>query len=522
MIAGGFVYTSSENHAQMIKMSRLNLHLLFLAFGIGANIASAQTFVTLHSFNGADGWYPYAGLVQATNGDLYGTTVTDSYGTVFKITLSGTLTTLSTFCQSGCAVGTYPAGALVQATNWDLYGTTVLGGTGAYCSVPGGCGTVFKITPSGTFTTLYSFCSQAGCVDGVAPEAALVQAANGELYGTTQFGGANCQPRGCGTIFKITPTGTLTTLYSFCSQNGCSDGEFPYYPLVQAANGDFYGTTAGGGANNSCGTGQNGPGCGTVFKVTPGGILTTLYSFCSESGCTDGANPYAGLIQASAGYFYGTTTFGGGTDCPAPPGVAGCGTIFKIEPNGGLTTLYRFCTQAGCPDGAYPQGALVQTANGDLYGTTGIGGANGAGGTIFKITPTGSQTTLYSFCAQSGCADGEYPPAGLIQGTNGKFYGTTYFGGADNFGTVFALGAGEAPFVETRPTIGKVGEAVTIVGDKLTGATSVTFNGIPAAFTVDASTAILATVPVGATSGKVQVITPSGMLSSNKAFQVAP
>jgi uncharacterized repeat protein (TIGR03803 family) len=157
-----------------------------------------------------------------------------------------------------------------------------------------------------------------------------------------------------------------------------------------------------------------------------------------------------------------------------------------------------------------------------LYGTTGIGGANGAGGTIFKITPTGSQTTLYSFCAQSGCADGEYPPAGLIQGTNGKFYGTTYFGGADNFGTVFALGAGEAPFVETRPTIGKVGEAVTIVGDKLTGATSVTFNGIPTAFKVDASTAILATVPAGATSGKVQVITPSGMLSSNKAFQVAP
>jgi uncharacterized repeat protein (TIGR03803 family) len=188
----------------------------------------------------------------------------------------------------------------------------------------------------------------------------------------------------------------------------------------------------------------------------------------------------------------------------------------------GLVYTDRFCTQAGCPDGAYPQGALVQTANGDLYGTTGIGGANGAGGTIFKITPTGSQTTLYSFCAQSGCADGEYPTAGLIQGTNGKFYGTTYFGGADNFGTVFALSTVQAPFVETRPTIGVAGEVVTIVGYELAGATSVTFNGIPAAFKVDASTAITTSVPAGATSGKVQVITPSGTLSSNKAFHVAP
>jgi uncharacterized repeat protein (TIGR03803 family) len=172
-------------------MSRLSFPLLFLAFGIAANIVSAQTFTTLYSFSGADGWAPYTGLVQATNGELYGTTVTDAVGTIFKMTPGGTLTTLVNFCQSGCGVvGAYPA-ALVQATNGDLYGTTALGGTGAYCSVAGGCGTVFKMTPSGAFTTLYSFCAQSGCADGLYPGSALVQDANGDFYGTTIDGGAN-------------------------------------------------------------------------------------------------------------------------------------------------------------------------------------------------------------------------------------------------------------------------------------------------------------------------------------------
>jgi uncharacterized repeat protein (TIGR03803 family) len=164
---------------------------------------------------------------------------------------------------------------------------------------------------------------------------------------------------------------------------------------------------------------------------------------------------------------------------------------------------------------------LVAAPSGNVYGSTSTGGANRYG-TIFKITPSGTLTTLYSFCAQSGCADGQSPTATLVQATNGYLYGTTSGGGTNGDGTVFALSTGQAPFVETRPTIGKVGEAVTIIGYGLTDATSVTFNGIPAAFKVDASTAITTSVPAGATSGKVQVITPSGTLSSNKAFQVAP
>lgn len=352
--------------------------------------------------------------------------------------------------------------------------------------------------------------------------AGLIQAANGDLYGTTGYGGANVQSGfgGGGTIFKITPSGTLTTLYKFCSQ-GCIDGELPRTNLVQAADGDLYGTTSTGGiANASCQYGT----CGTIFKVTATGTLTTLHKFCSEAGCADGATPYGGLVQASNGALYGTASTGGISNPSCYYGS--CGTIFKITPDGTLTTIYNFCSLPGCADGFAPQAGLVQAPSGDLYGVMGGGGTYNHG-TVYKITLNGTLTILYSFCSQSGCPDGDGPTA-LIQGTNGIFYGTTYSGGSTNCaagygcGTIFAFSTGQAPFVETRPTIGKVGEAVTILGYKLTGATGVTFNGIPASFTVDASTEITTTVPAGATTGKVQVITPSGALSSNIAFEVAP
>src|ERR1039457_3861221 len=373
-----------------------------------------------------------------------------------------TLTTLYSFCsQSGCPDGDAPYAGLVQAANGDLYGTTY--GSGAN----GDFGTVFKITPAGTLTTLYSFCSQSGCTDGAHLAGGLVQAANGDLYGTTVLGGAN----DAGTVFKITPGGTLTTLYSFCSRSGCTDGAYPVAGVVQAANGDLYGTTPSGGAQL---------GRGTIFKITPGGTLTTLYDFCSQGGtsCTDGAGPQAGLVQAANGNFYGTTESGGRAH--------GGGTVFKITPGGTLTTLYRFCSQSGCPDGSDPVAGVVQAADGDFYGTTSGGGASN-GGTIFKITPGGTLTTLYSFCSQGvypNCTDGAAPEAGLVQDTNGDFYGTTYDGGANYDGTVFRLSVGLGPFVKIRPPYGKVGAAVKILGTNLTGATSVSFNGTAAVFTV--------------------------------------
>jgi uncharacterized repeat protein (TIGR03803 family) len=408
-----------------------------------------------------------------------------------------TLTTLYSFLDSfGSRPPDDPSG-LIQATGGNLYGTTFNGGAN-------GSGTVFRITPSGMLTTLYSFCPLSGCLDGGGPYAGLVQATNGDLYGTTCCYG----PHGAGTagtIFKITPSGTLTTLHSFCSQTGCPDGAGPYGALVQATNGDLYGTTSQSGAY----------GGGTVFKITPSGTLTTLHSFCSQTGCPDGSPP-TGLVQAASGDFYGTTMYGG---------ASGLGTIFRITPSGTLATLYSFvCSQSACPDGTEPSAGLVQATDGNLYGTAN-GGAN-AGGTIFKITPSGTLTTLYSFCFQTGCTDGAYPSAGLVQATNGNFYGTTSEGGiggactGGGCGTVFRLSVGLGPFVITRPTSGEVGAAVMILGTDLTGATSVSFNGTAATFTVVSRSLITTTIPAGATTGFVTVATPTGTLKSNVKFRV--
>src|ERR1022692_2211567 len=465
----------------------------------------AQTLTTLYSFCSqsgcTDGNWPEARLVQATNGDLYGITIyggvapQNNSGTVFKITLGGTLTTLHRFCsQTNCPDGYLPLAALFQAANGDFYGTTYYGGTS------GNYGTVFKITPGGTLTTLHSFCSQTNCTDGEYPFAGLVQATNGDFYGTTR-GGDNKR----GTVFKITPSGTLTTLYRFCSQTSCTDGAEPSARLVQATNGDFYGTTYLGGALNH----------GTVFKITPSGTLTTLYRFCSLTHCADGYHPEAALVQDTDGDFYGTTSNGGANH--------DSGTVFKITLGGTLTTLYSFCSivQNGCADGEDPEAALVQATDGNLYGTTYEGGAN-SHGTVFKITPSGMLTTVYRFCSQSPCTDGAFPEAALVQDTNGDFYGTTVGGGANGGGTVFRMSVGLGPFVKTQPTSGSLGAAVKILGTNLTGATSVSFNGTAAVFEVVSSSEITTTVPAGASSGEVQVVTPSGTLSSNASFRVVP
>jgi uncharacterized repeat protein (TIGR03803 family) len=433
----------------------------------------AQTFTTLHTFTQSEGQGLLSSLVQGTDGNLYGTTgyagACSLCGTVFKITPSGTLTTLHKF--TGGTDGSAPSAGLIQATNGDFYGTTSSGGANNR-------GTVFKITPSGTLTTLYSFCSKSFCADGDWP-LALVQATNGDLYGTTLHGGLiNCgQLFTCGTVFKITLSGTLTTLHSF----NYNDGSNPAGGLIQGSDGDLYGTTEFGWFRY-----------GTVFKITPSGTLTTLYGFCPQPGCADGAEPQAGLIQAADGDFYGTTYFGGAN---------GRGAVFKITPSGTLTTLHSFDST----DGQNPQAGLVQATDGDFYGTTYNGGSNNLG-TVFKMTSSGMLTTLHSV---------DHPAAALVQDTNGTFYGTTYGGS-----TVFSLSVGLGPFVETLPTSGEVGSSVDILGTDLTGATSVTFNGTEAKFAVESSNLIKATVPTGASTGKVQVVTPSGTLSSNVPFRI--
>jgi len=475
----------------------------------------AQTFTKLVSFNGPDGRAPQSGLVQAANGDIYGTTLEGGRlgpdsplgsGEIFKIAPNGTLTKLYSFCRlSQCADGSGPSAALAQGADGDFYGTT--SGGGAHGIGSGGWGTVFKITPGGELTTLYNFCSRIGCVDGGAPYAGLVRDADGDFYGTTPVGGVFSK----GTVFKITSSGKLATVYSFCSQMGCADGESPDGTLVQATNGSFYGTTASGGANLDVATKTGG---GTVFEITPSGTLTTLYSFCAQSECADGASPNGGLIQAADGNFYGTTS-SGGTNSPN----GGYGTVFQIAPSGRLTTLYSFCAQSGCTDGYGPAAGVIQATDGNFYGTTVWGGA-GYGGTIFTITPSGTLTTLHSFVG----TDGNGPNEGLIQATNGTFYGTTASGGQGDRGfgpgTVFSLSVGLSPFVETQPAYGKVGAQVRILGTDLTGAAGVTFDGAAAGFEVVSSSEIVTTVPGGATSGTVEVVAACGTLSSKVPFQV--
>jgi uncharacterized repeat protein (TIGR03803 family) len=472
---------------------------LFLLWAMAAVALPAQTFTSLFNFDDTDGYAAFGPLVQGTDGDFYGTTAYGGAygeGTIFKITPVGTLTTLYSFCSLGayCPDGEDINGGLVQGADGNFYGTTLSGGAK-------GLGTVFKITPSGTLTRLHSF----GLADDEEyPGAGLVQGADGDFYGTTVGSTAAGQD---GTVFKITSSGLFTTLHKFDG----ADGAYPYAGLVQASNGDFYGTTGAGGANYD----------GTVFKITPSGTLTSLHSFDAP----EGIDPLGELVQGTDGDFYGTASRGGASSYCVVPG--GCGTVFTITPSGTLMKLYDFCSQTKCMDGSQPFAGLVLGTNGEFYGTTYAGGTDssckggyGAGcGTVFTITSGGALTTLHSFDFTDGLE-----PGALIQGTDGSFYGPTTTGGTNGFGfgTIFSLSVGLKPFVETQPTFGAVGTAVNILGSNLAGATSVTFNGTVAVFTVVSKSLITTTVPTGATTGTVEVVRPNGKGLSNVPFMVLP
>jgi uncharacterized repeat protein (TIGR03803 family) len=386
----------------------------------------------------------------------------------------------------------------------DLWGTTSLSGASSG-------GTVFRITPKGALITMHSFCTQPNCPDGASPYASLVLGRDGAFYGTTREGG---NIHNGGTVFKIGLGGTLHTIHNFCRLSGCADGAQPFAGLIQGEDGNFYGTTSRGGTHTNRGCVGSG-GCGTVFKMTPNGVLTTLYSFCSPPQCADGALPEASLFQGADGNFYGTTT-SGGLHQSANICSYGCGTVFRLTPNGVFTTLYNFCVAANCADGAYPAANLYQATDGNFYGTTVLGGTNGSigGGTIFRITPAGTLTTMQNL-------NGDDTPTGsLIQDTDGKLYGTG--SGNSFFGIIYSLDVGLTPFVMTNPTAAEAGSRVIILGTDLTGATAVSFNGSLAKFSVFAGTAIVTSVPSGATTGSISVTLPRGTLTSNIAFTVLP
>jgi len=500
---------------------------ILAAFVIGAPAQDAHPsphnpqFINLVSFNFTDGWYPFLGLVQGFDGNLYGTTLlggtTGGFnGTFYRVTPAGAFTTLYNFCpEPNCPDGSGPgeSGSLALGPDGNFYGTTENGGASAAdsnnpCFPFGGCGTIYKMTPDGTPTTLYNFCSQPNCVDGDLTYAGLVLAADGNFYGTTPANGANSNSNcyggrlgtGCGTVYRITPAGDFKTIYSFCALDNCADGTTPYNSLTQGADGYLYGMTSAGGAN----------GFGTIFKISLNGNLTTLHSFDNTDG--DCSFICAPLVQATNGKLYGAAPYGGPNNGP-------WGTIFEITPAGNFTNLYNFCAQSHCPDGAFPQ-ALTQGSDGNLYGGANAG-ADGPG-TIFKLTLGGSLTTVHSFDGVAGQAPGGANPVALIQASNGTLYGNTTGGGLSGNGVVFSLNLGLAPTVETVPMFGRVGSSINILGSELANTTGVSFGGTPAVFTIVSSTLITATVPAGASSGFVTVSSSKGELKSNAKFHVRP
>lgn len=365
---------------------------------ISISCAAARVSV-LYSFYGEpDAGGPEGSLIQANDGNFYGLTTsggTSGGGAVFKMTPAGSESVLHSFV--GGTDGQLPYGDLVQASDGNFYGMTQSGGTGTVLGI------VFKITPGGTETVLHSF---VGGSDGAYPYGNLIQASNGNFYGLTDEGGANNE----GTVFQITASGIETVLHSFVDTP--TDGAYPNGSLIQASDGSLYGMTVDGGANDA----------GSVFRITLTGTETVLHSFAGGTG--DGAHPYGSLIQASDGNFYGMTE-GGGT--------YGLGTVFEITPGGTETILHSF---AGTPaDGANPESGLIQANDGNFYGITEKGGAY-TSGAIFKITPTGTESILYSFPGSYGGQANTY--GNLIQTRNGDLYGLASFG-TYTFGEIFVL-----------------------------------------------------------------------------------
>ncbi len=429
--------------------------LTSLLFGLLLSAASAQTETVLYNFcqlsNCLDGALPYSGVVFDQQGNLYGTAssggnnipnCSGGCGVVFKLTPDGKETALYSFCaKSDCTDGSSPSAGLIFDSRGNLYGTTYSGGSSSGCS--SGCGVVFRLTPEGKETVLYSFCAKNNCTDGALPESALLFDQKGNLYGTTSGGGSSNCSSGCGVVFKLTPKGKETVLHTFCVKNNCADGSLPVAGLAFDQQSNLYGTTETGG---NAGCNSVAPGCGVVFKITLKGKQTVLHRFCEKAGCTDGANPIAGLVVDPHGNLYGTTLWG--------PTVghchngSGCGVVFRLSPKGKETVLHTFCTHSkgnACPDGANPAAPLLLDQLGNLYGTTNIGGSSTictpdtGCGTVFKLSRKNKETVLHSFCTQQDCPDGVFPMAGLTFDQSGNLYGMAPAGGAYGLGVVFEL-----------------------------------------------------------------------------------
>jgi uncharacterized repeat protein (TIGR03803 family) len=408
-----------------VVTATLAVAIVFVFTAALTQFAQAQTYTMLHSFSDhPDGANPFGGLTIDQAGNLYGTTESGGVfgGTAFKLTPKGQgwiFTVLYTFGSDGYL----PSGRVVFGPAGALYGTTVAGGIGP-CQGNGftGCGTVFKLAPPATFckafscpwtkTVLYSF---TGGNDGANPYSDVVFDSAGNLYGTTAFGGGiNCRQnddRGCGTVYKLTPSNgswTESVLHSF----GGGDGMWPQSGVVVDQAGNLYGTTYYGGLQ--CSGGQTG--CGTVWELMPGSSGWTEKVLHLFQGGSDGSTPPGALTFDQSGNLYGTALAAGAT----------CGTLFELVPSNGTWT-FSVAFDFACPD--RPSGDLASDAVGDLYGPA-SGGAYGAGA-VFKLTPSANGWT-YTSLHDFDFSDGDSPYGSVVLGANGNVYGTTFQGGLDD------------------------------------------------------------------------------------------
>lgn len=447
------------------------LPLCIMLFAASISV-SAQTYTVLHFFGSKPGDPENPRLAGTIAQGRGGAMLTTASSRAFRITTSGSLLVLHKF-EDG-----WPFSGLILARDGMFFGTTR--GGGAFDA-----GTVFKMSETGTVTTLHDF---AGGADGELPYAAPIQSVKGDFYGTTSGNDSLGTPP-FGSVYRITEDGNFTLLHAFTG----SDGASPRGPLVQGADYYFYGTTIGGGQY----------GDGTIFRVSSSGEFQVLVNFDG----TNGKLPFAGLIEANDGNFYGVTAHGGSSNK---------GVLFRMRPDGVLTVLHNF---TGGSDGARPMGGLVQASDGNLYGTGKYGGKNGVG-VLFRAALTGDVVTLHDFDYSTGAV-----PEALLQHSNGIVYGTTLdggVGGSRGDGTFYSFDLGLPPFVTYLPTYGRVGAEVLILGQDFTDTSQVFFNGTPASFKIEYPTSMKTTVPAGATTGPITVTTANGTLTSNKLFIVHP
>ncbi len=375
---------------------------LSVAVPLGAAAQGMPRDVIYNFTGGAEGARPAAGLIMDTAGNFYGTASFGGSsncpigcGAVFKLSPLGAATALYTF--NGGHDGFEPLDKLVADAAGNLYGTTKHGGAHRL-------GVVFKVTPGGVETVLHAF---AGGSDGASPDAGLTMDTAGNFYGTTDAGGLS----NLGTAFKLAPDGTLTVLHAF---TGGADGSDPVGDLIMDKKGALYGSAF---------SDSGGP--GTIFKIAAGGKFSVLYTF---TGGADGAGPY-GVIMDRQGALYGATT-GGGGPCD-------CGVVFKLAPDGTQTVLHSF-TGA---DGSSPAGSLIMDRQGNLFGVTNLGGSFGIG-TVFQLSPDGTETVLHNFAGtHDSPPDGDGPDGSLILSMN-KLYGVTLIGGTGTGSNCNKVGCG--------------------------------------------------------------------------------